>query len=172
MRSRSGAPWRGPAAALLTVALAVGAHGIADGAVPSGAAAALLVVLAVTLGGLAASSRRTHGLVTLTALLGTGQVIGHLLMAAVSHQHATPGPPTPAMVGAHAAAVLVGAALIVSADRLSRALSAALREFRMPPSAPPRSVPATAAASDQPWQWTLLLAASLSRRGPPVGLLR
>lgn len=111
---------------MLTAALALAAHGTANGAAPSGGGATLLVVLAATLGGLATSCKRADGLAGITALLGVGQVLGHLVMAAAGHTHAAPGP---AMAGAHAAAVLVGAVLIASAERLGRALSQTLRRF-------------------------------------------
>ena len=154
---------------MLTAALALAAHGTANGAAPSGGGATLLVVLAAILGGLASSCRRADGLAGITALLGVGQVLGHLLMAAAGHTHAAPGP---AMAGAHAAAVLVGAVLIASAERLGRALSQTLRRFTLPSTGGPRGAAAASAGSDQPLQWMLLLAASVSHRGPPVGFSR
>lgn len=168
-RSRRDAQWRGAAVGVLTAALAVAAHGTANAAAPSGGAATLLVVLAATLGGVAASCRRADGLAGLTVLLGGGQVLGHLLMATAGHVHAAPGP---AMVAAHAAAAFVGAALIVSGERLGRALSQTLRGFALPSTGRPRCSAASWRGSDQPLQWMLLLAASVSHRGPPVGFSR
>jgi len=78
-----------------------------------------------------------------------------------------------AMLAAHAVAVVVGAALIAAGGRLCRAATSALRAFASERAA----ILATAAAAavnagDQPLRSTLLLAASVSRRGPPVSLAR
>jgi hypothetical protein len=77
-----------------------------------------------------------------------------------------------AMLAAHAVAVVVvGAALIDAGGRLCRAATSALRAFASERAA----ILATAAAAavnagDQPLRSTLLLTASVSRRGPPVSL--
>jgi hypothetical protein len=78
-----------------------------------------------------------------------------------------------AMLAAHAVAVVVGAALIAAGGRLCRAATSALRAFASERAA----ILATAAAAavnagDQPLRSTLLLAASVSRRGPPASLAR
>lgn len=72
------------------------------------------------------------------------------------------------MIGAHAGAVVVGAALIAAADLLFRALSAAVRGVAG--LTDPLAVAATppVVEGDQPQQTMLLLAASVSHRGPPV----
>jgi hypothetical protein len=164
------ARWRAASAALLTVALAVGAHALADGP-PSGAGVVLAALLAGTLGALSASTQRARGAPGLIALLAVGQILGHLVLAA-SHSHgAVAGEPTPLMVGAHAAAVAVGALLIAAGDRLCRALSTAVRALTAPSSWPPEAVVVETTTSDQPLQSMLLLAASVSHRGPPVGVL-
>jgi hypothetical protein len=165
------ARWRGTSAALLTVALSVGAHGFAAGP-PSGAGIALAVVLAGALGAGAASTKRTLGVAGLIALLAAGQVMGHLVLAATGHPHGGAGTlPTPLMAGAHAAAVAAGAVLIAAGERLCRALSTAVRALRAPSSWPPEPV-LIATTSDQPLQSLLPLVASVSHRGPPVGALR
>ncbi|MCW2651269.1 MAG: hypothetical protein JWR32_2245 [Mycobacterium sp.] len=89
------ARWRGAAAALLTAALAVGAHGVADGGPPSGAGVALLVVLAGTVGAVAATSRRESGRGALLAMLASGQLIGHLVLALAGHHHTAVAGPRP-----------------------------------------------------------------------------
>jgi hypothetical protein len=165
------ARWRGASAALLTVALSVGAHALADGP-PSGAGVALAALLAVTLGAFSASTQRARGATGLIALLAFGQLLGHLVLAAAGHSHgAAEGEPTPLMIGAHAAAVAAGAVLIAAGDRLCRALSSAVRALTAPSSWPPEDVVVETTTSDQPLQSMLLLAASVSHRGPPVGAL-
>jgi hypothetical protein len=75
------------------------------------------------------------------------------------------------MVGAHAAAVAAGAVLIAAGDRLCQALSTAVRAITAPSSWPPEPVVVETTTSDQPLQSMLLLVASVSHRGPPVGVL-
>jgi hypothetical protein len=165
------AQWRGASAALLTVALSVGAHAFAGGP-PSGAGIALVVVLAGALGAVAASAQRTRGAPGLIALLAAGQVLGHLVFAAAGHPHGgAEATPTPLMVGAHAAAVAAGAVLIAAGDRLCRALSTTVRALTAPSSCPPEPV-LIETSSDQPLQSLLLVVASVSHRGPPVGAFR
>jgi hypothetical protein len=165
------ARWRGASAALLTVALSVGAHAFAGGP-PSGAGIALAVVLAGALGAVAARTRRARGAPGLIALLAAGQILGHLVLAAAGHPHGpAAGGPTPLMIGIHAAAVAVGAVLIAAGDRLRRALSTAVRAITTRSSWPPEPV-RIETSSDQPLQSMLVLVASVSRRGPPVGALR
>ena len=72
---------RGIAAGLLTAALAVAAHGVADGAAPSGTAVALLAVLAATVGGLATTISRAADVRVLLGLLAAGQLVGHLMLS-------------------------------------------------------------------------------------------
>jgi hypothetical protein len=164
---------RGAAAGLLTAALAVAAHGGAGGGVPTGTAVVLLAVLATTVGGLAATSARTADVRALLALLAASQMVGHVMLSVDGHSHGAPASPGPAMLGAHAAAVAAGAALIAAGDRLCRAVSRAVEVTvrAIVPPVPGRPVLATAGA-DQPMRSALLLAASVSHRGPPVGFTR
>jgi hypothetical protein len=148
----------------------VAAHGLADGAAPPSAGVVLLVVLAATLGGLAAG--RAHGFAGLLGLLTGGQIVGHIVLAAAGHSEGLAGPPTSTMVAAHAAAVFVGAMLIAAGDPLCRALSSVMRTPLVLRSRPHQARAVNAESSDQPLQWVLLLVASLSHRGPPVGVLR
>jgi hypothetical protein len=160
---------RGIAAGLLTAALATGAHGAADGAAPSSTAVALLAVLAATVGGLAATVSRAADVRVLIGLLATGQVLGHVMLAAAGHSHgAASAAPASAMLIAHAVAVIVGALLIAAGDRLCRAVCRVV-EVAARTVAPP--VPACAfvvADADHPLRSMLLLAVSVSHRGPPV----
>ena len=169
-RLDTAARWRGASTALLTAALAVGAHALAGG-VPSGAGVALAVVLAAAVGALAASTRHALGICGLVAVLAAGQVLGHAVMAAAGHAHSAHVAPTSLMVGAHGAAVVAGAVLIAAGDRLCRALSTMVRALIVRAPRPSHVVDIAAAAANQPMQWMLLLRASVSHRGPPVGAL-
>jgi hypothetical protein len=166
------ARWRGIATASLTGALAISAHAAAGGGLPSGAGVVLVGLVALTLGALATTMRHAGGQPVLLALLATGQLLGHLLLGSAGHQHgALPGHGTVGMTAAHVAAVFLGAALIAMAGRLGTALSRAVRSMLPPRSAP---IPAAPTASfdggDQPMRSLLLIATSMSHRGPPVRL--
>ncbi len=168
------ARWRGAATGALTVTLSVLAHTAAGGALPTGSGAALLAVVAATLGALAATMAGGETTRGLLALLASGQVFGHLLLAVAGNHHAaTSGSPPLVMVAAHVAAVFVGAALIAAAGRLGDALSRAAHAATTPGCAPVRVGPAGAMRSaDQPLRSALELAASVSHRGPPVAFTR
>jgi hypothetical protein len=162
---------RGLATGLLTGALAVAAHGVGSGAVPGGAAAALLAVLAATIGALAATTARAGKSVVLVGLLAAGQLVGHLMLSAAGHQH-TPStaPPAAVMLAAHVVAIAAGAVLIAAGDRLCGALSRAVRAM-VRAVWPVAGTPVVAVRRpDQPLRSALLLAASVSHRGPPVSL--
>jgi hypothetical protein len=162
---------RGVATGMLTAALAAAAHGVGGGGLPRGAATALLAVLAAAIGALAATVPRAKRIPTLFGLLAVGQLLGHLMLSAAGHHHPeSTAPPAAAMLAAHLLAIVVGAALIVAGDRLWRALSRAVRAaVRMVCPVAARPAPAVRRA-DQPLRSALLLAASVSHRGPPVSL--
>lgn len=170
--STTAARLRGVAAGLLTAALAVAAHGIADSAAPSGAAAVLLAVLAGTVGGLATTIRRTADVRVLFCLLAGGQLIGHLMLSAAGHHHGDSSSPGPAMFVAHATAVVAGAILIAAGDRLCDGLSRVLEVATRAVAAPIPARPVAIATADQPLRSALQLAASVSHRGPPAGRAR
>ena len=92
---------------LLTAALAIAAHAMAQGAAPPGAAAALLSVLAVTAGAVAANTNRTADARVLFALLAVGQLVAHVMLTVAGHTHcaASGGSPAAAMLAAHAVRV-------------------------------------------------------------------
>jgi hypothetical protein len=165
---------RGLAAGLLTAALAVAAHGVGGGAVPSGAATAQLAVLAAAIGALAATIARAADARMLLGLLAAGQLLGHLMLEAAGHAHTlNSAPPAAVMLAAHLTAIAAGAVLIATGDRLCRAVSravrAAVRSICVPPGAP---TVVTMRGADQPLRSALLLAASVSHRGPPVSPAR
>jgi hypothetical protein len=165
---------RGLAAGSLTVALAITAHAAAGGGTPSGATAAQLVLLAVATGALSATISRADRFRVQLVLMAAGQVLGHLLLGTVGHHHASAvGPSAATMVAAHVVAVACGAALIAAAGYLCTAISRVVRTTVAPASVPITSVPRVALGdADQPLRSALLLAASMSHRGPPVGAVR
>jgi hypothetical protein len=163
---------RGIAAGLLTAALAVAAHGAADNAAPSGTAAVFLAVLAATIGGLATSISRAADVRVLLGLLATGQLVGHLMLSAAGHSHGEPVSRAPAMPAAHALAVVAGALLIAAGDRFCRAVSRVVAVATRAVVTPIPSRPVAVTGADQPLRSALLLAASVSHRGPPVSHAR
>jgi len=166
------ARWRGAATGALTATLSLVAHTAGGGALPSGSAAALLAIVAATLGALAATIPSAANASGLFLLLTSGQVLGHFLLDAVGHQHAS-GPTSTGMIVAHGAAVFAGAALIAAATRLIDALSRAVHAVTAAVRPPVCTRPFSAVRSaDQPLRSALALAASVSHRGPPVGRAR
>jgi hypothetical protein len=161
------------AAGLVTAALALTAHAAAGGA-PSGAGAVLLGLLAATVAAITATADAAADIRILLMLLAAGQFVAHTTLTVVGHNHggdhcgAALGP---AMLAAHTLAVVISAVLIAAGDRLCRAVCSAMRVFLRDV---PRPVVSAAAArvvgTDQPLQSALLLAASISHRGPPVSL--
>ena len=129
-----------------------------------------MAVLAATVGALGATISRAADVRVLLGLLAAGQLIGHLMLSAAGHHHpAVAGPPAAVMLAAHAVAIGAGALLIAASDRLCRAVSRAVRAavqiVAVPVAGPPVVVVGQA---DQPLRSTLLIAASMSHRGPPV----
>src|SRR5258705_13893220 len=93
---------RGLAAGALTVALAAAARGAAGGAVPSGATAAELGLLAVTIGALSATIAGGERIRVQLALLAAGQLLAHILLGTVGRPHGNAtGPSAATMVLAH-----------------------------------------------------------------------
>lgn len=139
-------------------ALAVAAHGLAGGGYPSSAELAL-VLIAASVTGLAAGVR-PMGRGPVLALLLAGQVAGHLALTGLyGHEHADAGSaplagellggflPSAPMVLAHFTASIVCAALIPLAERLYRAVSAALRITVATPATPVSHRPPKAGVS-------------------------
>jgi hypothetical protein len=171
--SAAAARLRGTAAGLLTAALAVAAHGAAGSGAPTGAAVVLLALLAATVGGLAATIPRAADVRVLLALLVGGQTAGHVIQSVAGHSHGGAAAAGAAMLVAHAMAVGAGAILIAAGDRLCRAVSRAVEVAVRVAVAPVACRPAVVTTgADQPLRSALLLAASVSHRGPPVGCAR
>jgi hypothetical protein len=141
---------------------------------PTGAVVAQLAVLAATVGALAATIVRAADATVLVGLLAAGQLCGHLILSAVGHGHAaTTAPPAAVMLAAHMIAVGAGALLIAASDRLCRAVSRVVRAAVRVVAAPVVVAPVVVIGeADQPLQSALLLATSVSHRGPPVSCYR
>jgi hypothetical protein len=159
---------RGLATASVTATLAVSAHAAAGAGLPSGGAVAELVVLAAAIGAIAFTVRA--GTVALLALLAAGQLVGHLLLGVAGHPHSLHvSPPAAAMWIAHGCAVVVGALLIALCEHLCAAVSRVVRATEsVPIQLPCPTMAVVRRSADQPMRSTLLLAASMSYRGPPV----
>lgn len=161
---------RGVASGLLTVTLALAAHGYGGAEPPTGAAVVALAITAATVGTLTGILSGASKALVLLALLACGQIVGHIVLGASGHDHA---PRAAAMVAAHAVAVGVGAVLIAAGDRLcgvvSRVMRVAVRVVCPPPAPHARPI---ARRPEQPLRSALLLAASMSHRGPPVSPAR
>ncbi|OBB48520.1 hypothetical protein [Mycobacterium sp. 852002-51961_SCH5331710] len=161
---------RGVASGLLTATLAAAAHGYGGAELPTGAATVAMAVLAATIGALIAGLSRASEIPVLLGILASGQVVGHILLGVTGHTHA---PPSTTMLAAHVLAVGVGAVLIAAGDRLCRAVSRVVRVAVRIVCAPvPPQARCSTHRAEQPLRSALLLAASVSHRGPPVSLAR
>lgn len=161
---------RGVASGLLTATLAVAAHGYGGAEPPNGAAIVALLIVAATVGTLTTTLSAASKTSVLLAILACGQIAGHIVLGASGHIHA---PLTATMAAAHAVALGVGAVLIAAGGRLCRAVTrvvrVAVRVVRSPLA--PQGRPIVRRA-EQPLRAALLLAASMSHRGPPVSPAR
>ncbi|MFC9788833.1 hypothetical protein [Rhodococcus sp. NPDC127528] len=115
----------------VTVAVAVAAHGIAGGGLPTSSALLLLVgVAAVLSSATAAIPVLRRGAAPLVPVLGAGQVGAHLCLSVVGGHHHVPSPAGASgqlMIGTHLVAIAICAALIVAAERIGPRVDAALR---------------------------------------------
>lgn len=133
----------------------------------------MLVLLAATIGTLVAAVRDAADVKVLAALLAAGQLLGHAVLGAVGHAHAAAAAPSGPMLAAHVAAVAAGTALIVVGGHLCATMCRVLRATSTRTHRPVASVPPLVVGSaDQPLRSALLIAASMSHRGPPVSLAR
>ena len=95
------------------------------------------------------------------------------MLSSAGHHHAgSSAPPAAAMLAAHLLAIVAGAILIAVGERLWRALSRAVRAVVRVDCAVAARPTTVARRADQPLRSALLLAASVSHRGPPVSLAR
>ena len=165
---------RGVLLAVSAGALSVTAHRLAHGGLPDPAMTLLLTGL---FGWTAAAlARKARGTVATITLLGTAQLVMHLLLTTLAEHHAmaaTPGGTGLGMTAAHAVATVVTALLLARADTMLLTVLAVLRAILprlltpLPvPAAAPALVPARTAAPGH------LVGVDLrrirGRRGPPV----
>jgi hypothetical protein len=162
---------RGLAAGLLTAALAVAAHGIGGGVLPSAGATSLLAVLAATVGALAARHPHEADARTMVGFLGAGQLTGHVLLSVVGHAHTASAAPPAVMLTAHLVAIAVGALLIAAGERLCHAVLRVVRAVVRIGYAAFASLSVEVRRVCHPLRSALLLAVSVSHRGPPVSLI-
>ncbi|WP_372667636.1 hypothetical protein [Amycolatopsis kentuckyensis] len=164
---------RGVSLAVSAAALSVTAHRLADGGLPD---PPMTVLLSGLFGWTAtALARRARGPVATITLLGTAQLVMHLLLTTLAGHHdmyAMPGSTGLGMVAAHSVATLVTALLLARADATLLTVLAVLRAILprlltpLPvPAAAPALVPARTAAPGH------LVGVDLrrirGRRGPP-----
>ncbi|MCL2536417.1 MAG: hypothetical protein FWE39_19825 [Nocardiaceae bacterium] len=161
---------RGGSVGATVASVAVAAHGVGGGGLPDTAALTLLLAVGVAVGaavgGVPALTRSRWSLL---AALAAGQGAGHLALTLASDAHVHGGVPLPAMLAAHAAATVVCAALILTAERLCGPITSVLRAVLEPPVL---GVEPTGLFRPRPLNRRAprltVLAAGLSRRGPPV----
>jgi hypothetical protein len=154
----------------MSAALAVAAHAVSGGMVPDLGLTALLTVGVAAVGIAMADRRRSQG--TILLVLGAAQLATHVLLSVASQDMSRDVVNPLVMTGAHAAAVVLAAALLARADAVVLGLAgvvAALlpRVLVTPP--PPVGPPVS-------WCWAVpvdramavLLCRASPRRGPPV----
>lgn len=147
-------------------ALTVAAHGVAGGAYPDSTALAVVLVMAAAVGACAASLRAA-GPAAVLALLGIGQLAGHVVLGALTgHQHTSAALGPLVMVGAHCAATLLCGVLILTAERLHGFVDAVARLVTI------RLARAVYTRRTQTFLAVSLFGGTspspISRRGPPV----
>lgn len=158
---------RGGAAGLVTAALSLAAHATGGGHLAVGPGMVGLLLVGVTVGAVATATPRARNVGPMALLLSAGQLVGHAVLA-VGHPHAAAATHGP-MLTAHVGAVLVGALLINAGERLCRLLGRVVRRTAVPAEATVSDTPERVlCAADQPLFAELLLATSMSHRGPPV----
>ncbi|MBA5849255.1 hypothetical protein [Gordonia amicalis] len=165
-------PWWSVAAAIVSAALGVGAHGLAGGGTPTPSHAVLLLAISAGLGwvlnaGLADRVRgRASAALSVGSALATAQLFGHLAMRSGDHHAVTPGP---TMLLCHLAALAAAAVLLVGAEECSRRVgSRIIAAISGERSIPPRAVLVVAAADAIPLTPTRL--SGNPTRGPPIAV--
>jgi hypothetical protein len=170
--SGAGRLLRGGAAGVATGVLAVVAHVVAEGVLPSaGLVVAPVLLLAVAAAGLAG---RERGPAQVLALVGAGQLAMHVLMSldASPHDHGARSTASgPLMVAWHAVATLVVVAVLAGAERAVFAVAEALASaLPRKTNAAPVTGPLRTAAVAAGWipETGVARCGEPTRRGPPV----
>lgn len=161
---------RGGAVGATVASLAVAAHGLGGGGLPHATALTLLLAVASGAGAVVAGvPALTRSRWTLLAALTAGQGAAHLALTVAADTHVHRTVPTLGMLAAHAAATVVCAALILTAERLYGPITRVLRIVLAPPAIgvePARVLPPRPPRHRAPRR--TVLATGLSRRGPPL----
>ena len=161
---------RGVGVGAVSTTLTLAAHATGGGMLPDPPALLLVVGVGTALGVAAGKLSWLRSVrLGLLALLGVGQLAGHLLLGvSAMHPHVSP---SPTMLAAHGVAVLGAATLVALAERVGPACTAALATVLPALFAPlvvqghPDSAPGPVTATTIR---QLLVRTSLARRGPPV----
>lgn len=158
---------RGVALAALSALLTTIGHAAAGGGLPD--VSVLVVVVPLLAAAFVALAERTHGPLATLLVLGAGQLVLHLTLAAL---HPMPAGNGIAMLGCHAVITLITAVAIRYADAAVLAVAAALRRVvprRLTPPCADRPLPTCAVpAPDLPARRARMLTVADVRRGPPV----
>ncbi|OZD06941.1 hypothetical protein CH275_06930 [Rhodococcus sp. 06-235-1A] len=169
----SAAPLRGGAVGTVTAALAVAAHGMAGGGYPDGSALALLAVVSIGIGAMTALPRRSTVLLLLALM--AGQLFTHIAlslsdMTGMLHSHSLL--PSTAMIGFHAAASVVAALMIASAERLYGPITSIVRAVLalLTPLPDGTAVGRVSMSVAVPSVHGAALDWAISRRGPPISV--
>nr|WP_296771458.1 hypothetical protein [Rhodococcus sp. (in: high G+C Gram-positive bacteria)] len=167
---------RGGAVGAATVALAVAAHGAAGGGYPSGSAFVFLLIVGIGVGVVTTLPGPRSGWTQFAAVAGAlvlGQSAAHIALAVGdTHQmmHGHSMLPSPTMLGFHAVASAVAAALICVAERLFGPITSVVRAVFDPPLPLPDAPSHLAACGEVVVVSTVVRTTSISRRGPPVSV--
>ena len=160
---------RGVALAALSALLTTIGHAAAGGGLPD--VSVLVVVVPLLTAAFVAVAERTEGLPATLVVLGTGQLVLHLTLAAL---HPMPAADGMLMLACHAVITLVTAVAIRYADAAVLAIAAVLRRVvprRLTPPRADRPLPTRAVpAPDLPARRARMLTVADVRRGPPVSV--
>ncbi|RVW02110.1 hypothetical protein [Rhodococcus xishaensis] len=160
---------RGGAVGATAASLAVAAHGFGGGTLPATTSLTLLLAVCtgvgVVVGGLPVLTRSRWALL---AALAVGQGAGHLALTLASDAHVHSGAPESTMLAAHAAATVVCAGLILTAERLYGPVTGVLRAVLTPPTVGVQPTRVLRPRRLDRAPRLAVLAVGLSRRGPPV----
>ncbi|MDM7491302.1 hypothetical protein QT969_23745 [Rhodococcus sp. CSLK01-03] len=160
---------RGAFVGSTSAAVSVAAHGLAGGEIPPQASVVLMVAACAAFGAALSAVRSPRPLTALVLALTAGQAIGHTVLT-LTAEHAHGLGLSPAMLGAHAAALVVSAALIRAAEQGCVAALGVLRHIVAAIlTLPPAHAPLWVATPSHRARLVLrvLVSAQAGTRGPP-----
>ncbi|MGV0849882.1 hypothetical protein [Mycolicibacterium phlei] len=111
---------RGVLVGVCSALLSTAAHTAGGAELPGGAALVLVTLACAVVGALSSSpnfERRVSQLLTLSAALGLGQVVGHIVLVAAAH-HDCPAAPSLPMLAAHGLAAVACGLLVGFVEHL------------------------------------------------------